>query len=107
MVKDEVVAKEGGFSEENTASKWQVFVNDMSWSSMPIRQMKRAKELPAQLTYDVPENVIIQARKPKNVFNDIIETHVYNALTKRYAHELSHAQIWIMFDEEDLMKAGL
>ena len=41
------------------------------------------------------------------MFNDIIETHVYNALTKRYAHEPHHAQIWIMFSEDDLVKAGL
>ena len=106
MAEDEIVAEEN-FSEDNAASKWQVFVNDMSWSSKQIRPLKRTKELPTQLTYDVPENVIIQAKKPKNVFNDIIETHVYNALTKRYAHELNHAQIWIMFDEEDSVKAEL
>lgn len=58
MAEDEVAA-EGSFSEENAASKWQVFVNDMSWSSKQIRPLKRSRELPAQLTYDVPENVII------------------------------------------------
>lgn len=59
MAEDEVTAEEKSFSEENAASKWQVFVNDMSWSSKQIRPLKRAKELPKQLTYDVPENVII------------------------------------------------
>ena len=59
------------------------------------------------MTYDVPENVIVQARKPSNSFDDIIETHVLNALTKRYAHEVMHAQIWVMFSEEDLAEAGL
>ena len=58
MAEDEVTAEES-FSKENDASKWQVFVNDMSWSSKQIRPIKRSKELPAQLTYDVPENVII------------------------------------------------
>jgi len=46
MAEDEVTAEES-FSEENAASKWQVFVNDMSWSSKQIRPLKRARELPA------------------------------------------------------------
>ena len=58
MAEDEIVAEEN-FSEDIDASKWQVFVNDMSWSSKQIRPLKRTKELPTQLTYDVPENVII------------------------------------------------
>ena len=45
MAEDEIVAEEN-FSEDNDASKWQVFVNDMSWSSKQIRPLKRTKELP-------------------------------------------------------------
>lgn len=106
MAEDKSLAEEV-FSEEGEESgsaspKWQVFVNDLSWGSKPVRATKRARELPAQLTYDIPENVIVQAKKPKNVFNDVIETHVLNALTKRYAHEVMHAQIWLLFSEDDV-----
>ena len=31
-------------------------------------------------------------------FNDVIETYVLNSLTRKFAHEVVHAQIWIMFD---------
>ena len=45
MAEDE--AAEEIFSEESAAPKWQVFVNDLSWSEKQIRPTKRMRDLPS------------------------------------------------------------
>lgn len=45
MAEDE--AAEEIFSEESTAPKWQVFVNDLSWGEKQIRPTKRMRDLPS------------------------------------------------------------
>lgn len=83
--------------------KFQVFINDISWNDKQIschqskeRQKIYTETLPRQMTFDIPENVLIQARKNKNNFNDVIETFIYSALTRKYLHEVYSCQIWIL-----------
>ena len=84
--------------EQINPNRKQVFVNDLRFDQKAIRKNSKFKELPTQLIYDIPATVIKQATKKNVVFNDIIETYVLNSLTRKFAHEVVHAQIWIMFD---------
>ena len=80
---------------------YNVFVVNMSWSKNSIRPMKKKDsiEFPEALQLEIPENVLRQAQKKTNVFEDIIETYVYNTLTKKYGYELWHCQIWLPLTE--------
>lgn len=90
-------------SDLEAKDKFQVFINDISWNDEQIhghqgkeRQKIYADTLPKQITFDIPENVLTQAKKnPKN-FNDVIETFIYSALTRKFMHEVYSCQIWIL-----------
>ena len=45
-------------------------------------------------------SVLQQARGKKNVFNDVIESYIYNALTRKFGHEVYHCQIWLPLEDE-------
>lgn len=102
---DQMISKIDSLVENNTDDRnpdsYQVFVTDMKWSDNSIRNIKKGRkaELPVQMTYDLPDGVLKQLSKKKTVEdeNDLIEQHVYNALTKKFGFELNHAQIWILF----------
>lgn len=84
--------------------KFQVYINDISWNPKQISSYQGKKDqksyygsLPNQMSFDVPENVIEQATKnPKNEY-DIVETFIYNALTRKFGHEVYSCQIWIFW----------
>ena len=89
---------------EIVGSQYQVYVNDISWSNEQISSNYQSKRdhrfqgnLPSQLTFDIPVNVIEQTEKNPKDADDIIETFIYNALTRKFMHEVLNCQIWIMF----------
>lgn len=99
-------------SDQNSG-KFQVYINDISWNPKPIASSyqrgrggdQRSKnsssqsgeeELLKQMLFDIPDGVVAQASKNPNAFNDIIETFVCNALTRKFMHEVYHCQIWIL-----------
>ena len=85
--------------EEDIDVGYEVVVANVSWSSKPFRAMKKEGELPTQISMTIPENVLKQANKPANVFNDIIESYVYNTLTRKFGHEVWRCQIWLPLDK--------
>ena len=89
---------------ERVGSQYQVYVNDISWSKEQISSNYQSKRdhrfqgnLPRQLTFDIPANVIEQTEKNPKDANDIIETFICNALTRKFMHEVLNCQIWILF----------
>ena len=87
--------------EADETPGYNVVVVNMTWSKNSIRPMKKKDsiEFPEALQLEIPENVLRQAQKKTNVFEDIIETYVYNTLTKKYGYELQHCQIWLPLTE--------
>ena len=85
--------------EEDIDVGYEVVVANVSWSSKPFRAMKKEGELPTQISMTIPENVLKQANKPANVFNDVIESYVYNTLTRKFGHEVWRCQIWLPLDK--------
>ena len=91
-------------AEIGSSLQYQVYVNDISWSTKPIfanyqgkKEHKLQGVLPQQLTFDIPANVIEQTKKNPKDMNDIIETFICNTLTRKFMHEVWHCQIWILF----------
>lgn len=52
------------------------------------------------MAFDIPQNVIENAYRVKDEFNDVIESYVYNALTRKFGHEVYSAQIWLPLEDE-------
>ena len=78
--------------------KYQVVVCNISWSSRTRTiQAKREfrSDLPTQMSLDIPKQVLDQANKNKDSFNDIIEQFCYNILTKKFGREVAYCQIWL------------
>ena len=90
-------------SEDIGSSQYQVFVNDLVWADHPIQnyQVKRSYqsygELPRQIVFDIPANVIEQANKNSKTFDDVIESFICNALSRKFMHEVYGCQIWLLF----------
>ena len=90
------------YEESNTTpyQSYQVLVTNMSWRQDAIRMFRSSydskRTLPVQMAFDIPENVLDGATK--STFNDVIESYVYNALTRKFGHELQSAQIWLPID---------
>lgn len=88
-----------------SSSQYQVYINDISWNSEMISTNYQGKKdhrlngesLPNQLTFDIPLNVVENAKKNQNDMYDIIETFICNTLTRKFMHEVWHCQIWILF----------
>lgn len=85
-------------NEQNNG--YQILVVGITWDSKSTKSYRTKKEikisdLPSQFTLEVPENVLNQANKKNNVFNDIIEDYTYRTLTKIFGHEVLHCQIWL------------
>lgn len=85
---------------------FQILITGISWNKHTTKALSakayisKDEELPEQFTLDVPENVLNQAKKVNNEFNDIIETFVYNFLTRKFGHEVQHCQIWLPLEEQ-------
>lgn len=71
---------------------------DLSTKSKSTYQQSKKTDLPTQISLDIPENVLEQARKSKSSFNDIVEQFVYNLLYRKYGHEVNSCQIWLPFN---------
>lgn len=84
--------------EEN---QYQVLVTNIMWnkhSFVPTRSNKNP-EFPDQLTIDIPTRVLNEAKKKKNVFNDIVEQFIYNLLYRKHNCEVNRCQIWLPLED--------
>lgn len=86
---------------------YQILITNISWNPSESSQSYQGQhkkheqeDLPAQFTLNVPENVLNQANKKKNVFEDVIESYVYNFLTHKFKHEVYFCQIWLPLADE-------
>lgn len=88
---------EANIAEET--NEYQVIVANIYWNSKPINKSKKIDkdDLPAQMSLNIPNQVLEQANKSKNNFNDIIEQFCYNLLTRKYGYEVNSCQIWLPF----------
>ena len=82
---------------ENTECKdsYQILVCNIHWDISTANRRTVISELPEQLALDVPENVLNQAKKKSNDFNDVIEQFAYNLLTRKFNCEVCYCQIWL------------
>jgi len=81
-------------------------VTGIKWDKKPAKLYHVAREydfkdLPEQFALDLPENILNQANKKQNSFNDVIETFVYNFLTHKFNHEVNCCSIWLPLEDKD------
>lgn len=94
------MSKKKDMNTEN--SNYQVLVCNISWSTKTYSSAALKAnhgELPAQISLDVPQSVLDQAKKSKSNFNDIIEQFVYNLLAKKFGKEVNRCQIWLPLED--------
>ena len=100
MTSEELVA-EGPIKE---AEHYQVLITGIHWDRKTTSQYKVKNDnydlLPSQFTLDISDLVLKQANKNKEEFNDVIESHCYNFLTRKFGHEVNRCQIWLPLEEE-------
>jgi len=85
-----------------TNDGYQSLITGITWNENSTRAYASKKdniELPTQFTLDLPENVLNQANKKDNDFNDVIESFVYNFLTRKFNHEVYSCSIWLPLDK--------
>ena len=74
---------------------YQILVCNIHWNTETASRKTVISELPQQLALDVPENVLNQAQKKSNDFNDVIEQFAYNLLSRKFACEVGSCQVWL------------
>lgn len=74
---------------------YQILVCNIHWNIETASRRTVITELPEQIALDVPENVLNQAKKKSNDFNDIIEQFAYNLLTRKFMCEVCSCQVWL------------
>lgn len=80
---------------ENQVDSYQILACNITWNVKRKLPKTKVDELPVQIALDIPENVLNQARKRNNSFNDIIETFTYNLLTRKFGCEVASCQVWL------------
>lgn len=87
-------------TENENSDEYQVIVANIFWNHKSRTNSKKdnGTELPAQMSLTIPDQVLQQARKVKNNFNDIIEQFCYNLLSRKYGKEVTSCQIWLPFE---------
>lgn len=88
----------------NEANGYQILITGISWNKESTKSYRtksdvKVEDLPDQFTLDLPENIMNQAKKKNNVFNDVVESFVYNFLTHKFGHEVYHCQIWLPLED--------
>lgn len=81
---------------ESSMGKDAVIAVNIKYSknSMDGKPSKR-KNLPETFVLDLPERITQLPDKNDQKYLDLIETFVYNTLTKKFQTEVEHCQIWI------------
>ena len=74
---------------------YQILVCNIHWDISTASRKTAVSELPAQLALDIPENVLNQAKKKDNDFNDVIEQFAYNLLSRTFNCEVCSCQVWL------------
>lgn len=78
-----------------STDSYQILVCNIHWNVQTATRKTVVNELPSQLALDVPENVLNQANKKSNDFNDVIEQFAYNLLTRKFGCEVCYCQVWL------------
>lgn len=81
--------------ENLDSGSYQIIVCNIHWDISTASKRTDVNELPSQLALDVPENVLNQAKKKNNDFNDIIEQFAYNLLSRKFNCEVCYCQVWL------------
>ena len=75
---------------------YQVLITNIKWNKDTIGQYRvkhdNYDDLPTQFTLDIPDNII---KTNTSNTKDLIETFVFNFLTKKYGHEANNCSIWL------------
>ena len=85
---------------ESNDNNNQILITNITWNKKAIHShSKQEDDLPTQFAIDLPENVVNQANKKDNVYKDVIESFVYNLLTRKYDHEVWSCSIWLPLEK--------
>ena len=80
---------------------YQVLITNIKWNKDTIGQYRvkhdNYDDLPTQFTLDIPDNII---KTNTSNTKDLIETFVFNFLTKKYGHEVNNCSIWLLLKDE-------
>ncbi len=88
---------------ENSKDDLESMLNDNSVIIVNIKYNKdsydgsspRKKNLPDFFVLDLPERITQMPNKNDQKYYDLIETFVYNTLSKKFHTEVSYCQIWL------------
>lgn len=61
----------------------------------PTKKRKNKDELFDNYILDIPPKIFDMREKKKDIYLDIVETFVYNTITKKTGREVSHCQIYL------------
>ena len=87
---------------DNQQENYQILITGITWNKKSMRAYASKKdnyELPTQFVLDLPENVLNQASKKENNFNDVVESFVYNFLSHKFNHEVYSCSIWLPLEK--------
>jgi len=86
---------------------YQIYVTDITWNENTIGNYRsrsdkyeNVENLPKQFSLDLQDGLLAQANKNPAEFNDVIETFVYNFLTRKFGHEVYHCSIFLPLEDE-------
>lgn len=81
---------------ENQLKENSVIVVNIRYARISMDgSMSKKKNLPEFFVLDLPERITQLPDKSDQKYLDLIETFVYNTLTKKFQTEVEHCQIWI------------
>jgi len=81
----------------DTEQGYQALITNIAFDGTPVRSYRGrheyADQLPRQFTLDLPE--AIWSQEGKADYYDVVETFVYNFLTRKFGYEVNCCQIWL------------
>ena len=81
---------------ESQINKNSVIVVNIHYSKTSLDgSQSKKKNLPEIFVLDLPERIYGYEDKESQKYLDMIETFVYNTLTKKFQTEVMSAQVWI------------
>ena len=98
MAKEKEKANGGSVEEimEASLNENSVIVVNIAYANISMDgTLSRKKNLPKFFILDLPERITQLPDKTDGKYFDLIETFVYNTLTKKFQTEVDYCQIWI------------
>jgi hypothetical protein len=87
--------------DEELTNSNTMYITNIKWHKIQNHVFGFNKDikfntLPDQMVLEIPQN-IQNTNVSEDKLKDIIESFVYNTLTKKYGYEVNNCQIWLPF----------